>query len=133
MTREEFLKQVSYARRVMLIPVGEALAYKSWSNDFRQENLIRAKDLVKKDIGLVMPIGDNELTKAELEDLGFGLWDEERDSDNRTLWLIPIWLAPFLVYGQNVKSITGDDREYNEKTDLDHRGGCLAFGFMLKA
>lgn len=68
----------------------------------------------------------NQLKLSELKHLGFKPWSE------RGLYLIPLWLRPFLKEGSVVKCIDGTTSTYSsEKSDNDHRFGMLAYGVVV--
>lgn len=63
------------------------------------------------------------LMDSMLLDWGFGRWDEN-------LWLIPIWMKPFINPKVEVVSINGKTVPFSEvDNDNDNRGGLLAYGF----
>lgn len=66
------------------------------------------------------------LTLEEAKELRFCRWDKESD-----LWLIPIWLYPFIPEDLELTSISGS-KEFAPNIDTDTRFGCLAWGILLK-
>lgn len=66
------------------------------------------------------------MTREEAVELRFCKWDEESD-----LWLIPIWLYPFIPNDLELTSI-GGDKGFAPNIDTDTRFGCLAWGIFLK-
>lgn len=66
-----------------------------------------------------------EFTKPELEELGFGLWSKESQ-----LYLIPLWLFPFLPDKVKLTSVNGDYVLEKSSMDRDTRFGCLAYGVL---
>lgn len=66
------------------------------------------------------------LTLQEAKELRFCRWDEESD-----LWLIPIWLYPFIPEDLELTSI-GGNKGFAPNIDTDTRFGCLAWGIFLK-
>lgn len=66
------------------------------------------------------------LTIEEARELRFRKWDEESD-----LWLIPIWLYPFIPEDLELTSI-GGNKGFAPNIDTDVRFGCLAWGILLK-
>lgn len=48
----------------------------------------------------------------------------------KKIYLIPLWLKPFLIPSLTVFSISGDSSTLAE-ADADHRGGYMAYGFAL--
>ena len=68
----------------------------------------------------------NQLRLSELKQLGFKPWD------GSGLYLIPLWLRPFLKSGCLVKSIDGKISRYSpEDHDNDQRFGVLAYGVIV--
>ena len=68
----------------------------------------------------------NHLKLSELKQLGFKAWD------GSGLYLIPLWLRPFLKTGSIVKSIDGKISGYSpEGHDNDQRFGVLAYGVVV--
>lgn len=66
------------------------------------------------------------LTLQEAKELRFRRWEEESD-----LWLIPIWLYPFIPEDLELTSI-GGNKGFAHNIDTDVRFGCLAWGILLK-
>jgi hypothetical protein len=65
----------------------------------------------------------NDLSEEQMVELGFGLWNEET-----RLFLIPLWLFPFLPDDTQAESISGEHIAKKYKMDTDNRFGCLAYG-----
>lgn len=102
----------------------EVLAY-SWSDDFCLK-YIREMVGVVKDTDWFPNDGVDiqELSIAEMEELGFGLWN-----DASQLRLIPLWMAPYLNQNTDVLSIRGESCKLSE-ADNDNRFGCIAYGIV---
>ena len=66
-------------------------------------------------------IDPRELTTAEMDTLGFGVWDEPHTR------LIPEWLHPFLEPTIEVTDIFGKHVAGVENIDNDSRQGMLAY------
>lgn len=68
-------------------------------------------------------------TEDQLIQLDFGKWD-------KSLYLIPVWLVPYIsdtFIGRSINDIEGDVRELiTADIDKDHRFGCIAFGVEPK-
>lgn len=89
-----------------------------WSSDFCLQHL--------KDAILESPVlRIDDLDDMELEQLGFGKWDESG------LRLIPVWISMFLDPSMEVYCIDGSVARLGE-ADKDHRFGCLAYGIFPK-
>lgn len=72
-------------------------------------------------------IDPNDLTLAEINVLGFGIWDK-----NSPLKLIPVWLLPFLKEDFECESINGKKISKLKDIDSDQRSGFLAYGVIPK-
>jgi hypothetical protein len=71
-------------------------------------------------------IDPTDLYESELKELGFGNWDGK-------IWLIPIWLYPFLKGAIKATCIDGKTKVMKVKDmDTDTRFGCLAYGVEPK-
>lgn len=103
---------------------GGALTYLNWSNDFAAQQLRELPGKLMKDPDF-KPLDLSELTSEQMDDLGFGKWDE-----GNPLRLIPVWLFPFLPDEVNCGSIDWDAPSIIKKVDMDNdsRCGCLAYG-----
>lgn len=70
----------------------------------------------------------DQLSKEQLLDIGFNLWDTE---NNESLLLMPLVLVP--VFKEDILVIGIDDEEELLKdTDKDIRYGCIPSGFKRK-
>ena len=97
--------------------------YKSWSDKTcRQEIIESNKTLSEKyEIDFV------GYTPEQLKSLGLTKWSEEED-----LYLLPLWIVPFLKKGLKLKSIDGEEVIVGETDfDCDIRFGCIAYGIEL--
>ena len=73
--------------------------------------------------------GSAEVDADDLLALGFRPWN---DDGSKRLWLIPVWLAPFVPEGFPVASISGDQTSWTSAyIDGDTRFGVLAFGIVV--
>lgn len=146
-------------RSNLLIAGAEAICYSTWHNDFAIANIEdKVKNLKQHVICENMELDANDprrsyrfdrrdtfildnpyyLLKApdtinedQLKRLDFRRWDEPRAG--LELFLIPLYLAPFLAPGVTVYSISGKAKVTGLDMDLDHRQGMLSFGWMLEA
>lgn len=89
--------------------------------DIRQSWEVFCNSIKSKDY-----IDWKNITLQEARELRFCRWDEESD-----LWLIPIWLYPFIPEDLELTSI-GGDKGFVPNIDTDTRFGCLAWGILLK-
>jgi hypothetical protein len=137
---EKVLTDYQKAHRVrecMLYAMAAPLVYKSWSQETATRN---AQDYLSHAAGTRVNI--NNLSVAELDSLGFGLWSSDTDDPACGLRVMPLWLYPYLETGQSVTFIDGvstfvhddypDDNSPNY-IDCDNRFGCVAFGVIPKA
>jgi hypothetical protein len=119
MKNYETAKQI---RNILLKKQAECYQY-DWSADFIKRNMKESTDKIKS-YEWFTPIQPNDFTLQELEDLGFGRWNDEG------LMLIPLWLLPFLT--EEFEGACISDCEIQTlKTcnlDADNRFGCIAYG-----
>lgn len=101
-------------------------AYESWSDFQARKNL----NEYWKDSNSVLQnwefsIEDfQELTVDELRSLGFRNWD-------KNYWLLPLWLVPQTKHQEEGWfDLWEKPCPFNEDTDLDVRGGCIALCFQ---
>lgn len=100
-------------------------AYESWSDFHARKNLTE----YWKDSNSVLQnwkfgIEDfKQLTLDELRSLGFRNWD-------KNYWLLPLWLVPQVNHGEGWFDLWEKPTVFNEDTDLDVRGGCIAVCFQ---
>ena len=88
-----------------------------WLNTFADNN----------DVKEVFAI--ENLTQERAKAIGFGYWDKDEFPN---LMLFPLWYCFLLPYGTKVINIWGEETIYNDKTDLDVRFGCVAFGINIE-
>lgn len=99
-------------------------AYESWSDFQARKNLTE----YWKDSNSVLQnwkfgIEDfKQLTLDELRSLGFRNWD-------KNYWLLPLWLVPQVNHSEGWFDLWEKPTVFNEDTDLDVRGGCIAICF----
>lgn len=106
----------------------EPIEYTSWGTEFAIKHIRDLPGRLMKSPDF-FPVDPNDLTREEMENLGFRKWSEESD-----LMLIPLYLLPYLKEGITVTSISGDQYFFFfESVDNDHRMGLLAFGVIPKA
>jgi hypothetical protein len=115
--------QMQRLRSKLLCAMAESAVYTKWSAEYARSNVAdRIAQLRKQEC-----IDPHVLTCAEAVSLDFGSWDGK-------LYLIPLWMYPFLKAGVKLKCIDGEEHEvsYDEQgvcnIDNDHRFGCLAYG-----
>ena len=117
-----------WIRKALTNKAAEIIAY-SWGEDFSYKELKGLPGRLKAAKGF-RPVDPSDLTAEEMKDLGFGRWSEDNP-----IYLIPLWLKPFLAERIKAGSIdNGEPREIETASmDDDHRLGCLAYGVMPRA
>ena len=131
MKMKSTVSQILSIAAATLGPAAEADLYGSWTDDFRKKNAERAKARVA-----AWKVDFSDLSDTEAELLGFGLWSNELP-----IRLIPLWLYKHIASGQTLTCIDGSTMVVTDAyqshgdgyIDNDHRGGCLAWGFIPKA
>jgi len=113
----------------LLTRVGESLSYKNWGDDYKLKNIQDVHKALKRweETNGSFKINPTQLTVKEMEELGFGSWEE-----GRPMKLIPIWLFPFLCDEFESESISGSKHTKLSEIDSDHRFGSIAFGVVSK-
>jgi hypothetical protein len=114
--------------RYFLKCLGPIEAYnKEWSDEYCRKQAVEA---LEKCRDYLLPGGWNEIialpTKALLR-IGFRTWDDSG------LLLIPLWLWSLVPDGMELTCINGKKAvKGKDDINLDHRSGCLAYGFVPK-
>ena len=90
-----------------------------WSADFCKKYVKEITNRYKSDFVTFSLHGINE---TEACSLGFFQWDD-------TMWLIPLWILPFLREDEWVFCIDGTYRKIGD-ADNDNRFGMLAYGII---
>ena len=114
-------------RQIIVNGAAELMNYTDWGADFVALQIRKIPERLKNTDWFV-PINPADLTEAEMQELGFGKWAEEDP-----MFLIPLWLFPFLADEVDCGCISGEKRRMKKtEMDNDHRFGCLAYGVMPK-
>lgn len=128
MTPFEICKAI---RNSVIRTAAEVATYTTWSPEFAVNQLRELSDSIKQRATWFSPINPNDLTKAEMVELGFHRWSEKNP-----MMLIPMWLLPYLVdsfeggvIGEEPKTET----LITSLLDSDNRGGLLAYGVYKDA
>ena len=123
---ESTFEIVKNIKSIIISTTAEVMNYTSWSESFAVSQIRDIPAHIRK-ADWYRDINPAELTKDEMQILGFGRW-----SNDNPMFLIPLWLFPFLVDEIECKSINGDT--VTRKTDMndDNRFGCLAYGVVPK-
>jgi hypothetical protein len=129
--KKEFstFEKVKAIRTLLLNKIGQTLAYKNWSDEFKMSEINEIPTIVKKwekNDGS-FSINPNELSSEQMDELNFGNWSGESP-----IKLIPIWLFPFLCDEFECESIDGDKYTKLSQLDNDQRFGYIAYGVVPK-
>ena len=120
-------KTAKHIRQVIVTRAAESMNYTNWGADFVASQIREIPERIKN-TDWFAPINPTDLTEAEMRELGFGIWSKEDP-----MFLIPLWLFPFLTDEVDCGCISGEKRIYKKsEMDNDHRFGCLAYGVMPK-
>lgn len=122
MSEPTIFEQLQELQRSLLTRYAEAHNYAlAWGEQFVFKTIKELPSRYKDFI-----FDPNQLKLSELKQLGFKPWDKSG------LYLIPLWLRPFLKPGSMIKCIDGKVSAYSpEKTDSDNRFGLLAYGVVV--
>lgn len=97
----------------------------SWDDKYSAEYIKKIPEIVQKELGL-KTVDVSKFTSEQMDDLGFGRWEE-----NNPMRLIPLWLFQFLPEEIETKDINGKTEILKKsEMDNDHRFGCLAYGII---
>jgi hypothetical protein len=111
-------KKCQIIRDFILRTATEIIVY-DWDAEFSKKELLNIVEACK-----INNIDPYDLTRAEMLDLGFGVW-----SKKNPMLLIPLWLYPFLVEEITVGCLNGDKIKIKKsEIDTDSRFGMLAYG-----
>lgn len=116
-----------HIRQIIVTRAAEPMNYTNWGADFVASQIRKIPERIKN-TDWFTPINPADLTEAEMRELGFAKWAAE-DS----MYLIPLWLFPFLTDEVDCGCISGEKR-IHKKSEMnnDTRFGCLAYGVMPK-
>lgn len=103
-----------YIRSCILQTASEIMNY-SWSSDFCFSELKNLEDKIKNYewFNLINP---TKFTREQLLELEFVKWEDASD-----MYLIPLWIYPFLVDSFESTSINGEKVYSKNKINLDNR------------
>ena len=118
----QYLQGLMYA---LVTAAAESSAYENWGSDYGVKNVRETwkneATVFRKEARQVTLDELRALSLEELRSLGFSAWDESG------LILIPLWAWNY-IKADTLIDIFGAECE-KATADLDHRGGCTAFGF----
>jgi hypothetical protein len=129
MNDTEFLERALFYQSALLNKMAEIYFAKGyWDADFTKRQLI--ENIAEwKNFEEVREFFDvKNLTRDRALALGFSPWGEK----NPDLLCFPLWYVCLLPYGLKVVDFNGNEEEYSEDTDLEHRFGCVSFGLIFK-
>jgi hypothetical protein len=121
--------KIKAIRTLLLNKIGQTLAYKNWSDEFKISEINEIPTIVKeweKNDGS-FSINPNDLSSEQMDELHFSKW-----SDESPLRLIPLWLFPFLCDEFDCESIDGSKHTKLSELDNDQRFGYIAYGVVPK-
>ena len=122
-------KKCRQIRQGLVNQAANVMTYKSWSDESAAKEIREFPDNVKNQENgdSYYNIQLSELTAEEAIELGFCKW-----SDENPIYLIPLWLLPFLAEELEVGCIDDKPISKRKKSELDNdnRFGCLAYGIM---
>jgi len=117
-------------RHMILTRAAEVMNY-DWDAEFSKKNVLEFPDDLKNKMNTegndFFNIQPSELTKKEMDNLGFGRWSEKDPKQ-----LIPLWLFPFLAKDIKTECINGTKKLKKSEMDNDHRFGYMAYGVIAK-
>ena len=124
---------ITFLRKVLLriaSAASQGAAYANWSDDFARKEVIEEwkdeRTSSRKPLEKRVTIADLKgVNQVELIKVGFQKWDDK-------LMLIPLWAYNYIADGEELISIMGDVKiKGRDETNLDTRGGMLAWGFNV--
>lgn len=114
-------------RTYILATTAEVMNYTSWPDAFAAQQIRELPERLKR-ADWYSPVNPADLTKTEMQALGFGCWSKENP-----MFLIPLWLFPFLADEIKCECIDGSVGVLRkEDMSNDNRYGNLAYGVIPK-
>ena len=118
-------------RQGLVNQAASVMVYRLWDDKFAARKIREFPKNVEnqEDSELYCNIQPSELTMGEAIELGFCKW-----SDENPIYLIPLWLFPFLAEEIEVGCISGAPVSLRKKLELDNeqRFNCIAYGIIPK-
>lgn len=128
-TPEELINLIKHYKQWLFNELNCYIEYDTWVPS--KEALVKSRNYVLESVfenQLISKEEIDQLSKEQLLDIGFGVWNTENDE---SLLLMPLVLVP--VFKEDVLVIGIDDEEEPLKViDKDIRYGCIAAGFKRK-
>ena len=114
-------------RQIIVNAAADGMNYLSWTPKMITKMLRGLPEEIRKN-AFFSPIDPTDLTEKEMIEIGFRKWEEENP-----MYLIPLWLFPFLQEEINAECINGEKRIFKKsEMDIDTRFGLLAYGVIPK-
>lgn len=117
------LDRLTHVRHLMATRAAEGVAYKGWDDAYVRSKLRDSWKAGNPIVGTFTRADFASLTPEERGGI-LGNWDDK-------LRLIPLWLWPWIERGQEATTISGKTVTLTDETDVDHRGGWLAVGWVF--
>ena len=128
-TPEELIKKIKWYKQWLFNELNCYIEYDTWVPS--KEALVKARNYVLESVfenQLISKEEIDQLSKEQLLDIGFGVWNTENEE---SLLLMPLVLVP--VFKEDILVIGIDDEEEPLKVvDKDIRYGYIAAGFKRK-
>lgn len=128
-TPEELINLIKWYKQWLFNELNCYIEYDTWVPS--KEALVKARNHIVEAVfenQLVTKEEIDQLSKEQLLEIGFGVWNTENEE---SLLLIPLVLVP--VFKEDILVIGIDDEEEPLKViDKDIRYGCIAAGFKRK-
>lgn len=128
-TPEELIEKIKWYKQWLFNELNCYIEYDSWIPT--KETLVKARKNIVESVfenQLVTKEEIDQLSREQLLEIGFGVWNTENDE---SLLLMPLVLVP--VFKEDILVIGIDDEEEPLKVvDKDIRYGCIAAGFKRK-
>lgn len=119
MTSFELAKVI---RKAICDRAAQVFTYTSWGDDFALKEIRSIPESIKGASNFDA-IDPNDFTVEELKELEFYLWN------NSNLYLMPLWMLPFIKEEVDLGCINGKRRIFRrDEIDNDERRGFLAYG-----
>ena len=128
-TPEELIEKIKWYKQWLFNELNCYIEYDTWVPS--KEALVKARNHIVEAVfenQLVTKEEIDQLSKEQLLDIGFGVWNTENDE---SLLLMPLILVP--IFKEDILVMCIDDEEEPLKVvDKDIRYGCIAAGFKRK-
>ena len=109
-------------KRFILKRSAEVMVYTNWDSEFAANEIKEIPAIIDK-VYQGAKINPNNLTKQQCTNLGFSQYEE--------IFLIPLWLFPFLTEEVNLLSINGEKITNKSQMSTDNRAGNMAYGIKF--